>query len=107
MVKSVARQGRSEREPEAYAVGNAEGLSEARTQSAALFTILLCALELRELGEQDGGKGESQAERKLHHEEIAQLAVVGSGLNAAGRVVSNFPRDDEDFVEILRPELAE
>lgn len=39
------RQGRSEREPEAYVVIYVEGLSEARTKLAVFFSILIRRLE--------------------------------------------------------------
>ena len=41
MFKSVVQQDRSERKPEAYSRSYVEGLSDARTQLAALFNILL------------------------------------------------------------------
>jgi len=41
MVKKVGQQGRSERRAEAYPLGYVEGLSDARTQLTAFFTILL------------------------------------------------------------------
>ena len=41
MVKKVCQQGHSERRAEAYPLGYVEDLSDARTQLAAFFTILL------------------------------------------------------------------
>jgi hypothetical protein len=41
MFKKVRQQGRSERRAESYPLGYVEGLSDARTQLAAFFTILL------------------------------------------------------------------
>jgi len=40
MIKKVVQQGRSERRTEAYPPGYVEGLSDARTQLAAFFSIL-------------------------------------------------------------------
>jgi hypothetical protein len=40
MIKKVVQQGRSERRAEAYPLGYVEGLSDARTQMAAFFSIL-------------------------------------------------------------------
>jgi hypothetical protein len=40
MIKKVVQQGRSERRAEAYPLGYVEGLSDARTQLAAFFSIL-------------------------------------------------------------------
>jgi hypothetical protein len=40
MIKKAVRQGRSEREPEAYAFRYVEGLSDARTKLADFFIIL-------------------------------------------------------------------
>ena len=40
MIKKVVQQGRSERRAEAYSLEYVEGLSDARTQLAAFFSIL-------------------------------------------------------------------
>lgn len=75
-----------------------EGLSEARTPSAALFTILLGAFEARELGKEDRAEGEYEAKKQLRDQQGPELAVIGGGLDRTRRGVFDLSSHDVDVV---------
>src|SRR5215471_7094379 len=57
------------------------------------------------LDQHDGQQRGQQPKHRRHHQEHAELGVIGRGLHYS-RAVSNLAGDDEDLIEVLGAELS-
>ena len=76
-------------------------------RTAALFNILLSAFEAGDLGKHNRREGEGEAQEQLRDEKRAELTIVGRRLNGAGSLVTDFPTDHIDFIQVFGAKLAQ